>query len=607
MDAIIGVAEFIYSNIIYIGITFLVVLFVIVQGHKIYQETKMNRRLNFKQRLHRNFSTMSLKNLFRKRVVFSIVTFGALLLLAAFLAQDSAPYDDHLSRLTSAEDVIAHHERFEESFYDEGSQQTAIEFAQREAVTLHEGVHHADIHDTVAFSMSETDMHYYEREGTILHEMNFAEERPKEREDYASIGMFSTGGILAVIGTASDDENADRDLILVDVYDIEKRTYETTYTLSGTLSDVAMHNGQLMLIAYESIPFEDSEESLEPYRPRLEIDGEIERYQRFSDMRHIDGTYPDSFVTFSTIDIVSGTYDFETLLTDSEYHAVIDGANMYLATSSYSASEMTEVVRMRAPVEDVDTAVAVMHVVDDYVRRHRVRLVEGSLAGHTPLQVCEDGVFVHTSSEAHHISRFSRMLAEKTSLTLEQEGIRGIVSVPGFIVVEDVNGRVMALYDSYYLNKCNVETAARFDRIFYDKHDNFYLGVELGEDHISMKVMDNLLGSSRGHFEIDRDKEPLDGLYPLHEKAFYDADMQTVYIPMVQEGPTPPRREIEGILALDMTQDAQTFSLVSPPVPTLENEPFTFRCSTSEEYCYYVTPGDMALIEKDSQYFTILD
>lgn len=171
-------------------------------------------------------------------------------------------------------------------------------------------------------------------------------------------GMYVTGlyvddDYLIVIGseyqyTCSVDPNDDiiepyyydnwygyNNNVKVFVYD-KNNDFELsqTYDLSGSLIGTRKIDDQIFIITNASVPFSEEDINLDNYLPYYNIN-DVTYNAAYEDIIYVEGTNPNSFINFFSIDLEQEAIDMEVVLGDNGYNLYVSHNSIYLVGNIY--------------------------------------------------------------------------------------------------------------------------------------------------------------------------------------------------------------------------------------------------------------------------------
>jgi hypothetical protein len=156
---------------------------------------------------------------------------------------------------------------------------------------------------------------------------------------------------------------------------------------------------------------------LEGYFPSI-THNENRETANFSGLRYIENTNPNTFLSLSLIDVDTGDYDFETLLTDYKTLFELNKDHAYLATNAYEFDSTSEVFEMQNPISATHTILSDFTFKNDEILLSKTRQKENMTPSFDSLIDTGSGVVALLRSETeHHLLRFDESMEETDELT----------------------------------------------------------------------------------------------------------------------------------------------------------------------------------------------
>lgn len=143
----------------------------------------------------------------------------------------------------------------------------------------------------------------------------------------------------------------------VKVYDV-KSDYEalSTYDFQGSMIGTRKINDQLIVITSNYLPYSEEEINMDLYLPEYMV-GDQSFVADYEDVRYIEGSNPNVFMTFYSINLGNEEIDQNVLLGDSAYNLYVSNQNIYLVGSVYMFSPFADVVNLEEPITETKTAI----------------------------------------------------------------------------------------------------------------------------------------------------------------------------------------------------------------------------------------------------------
>jgi|GEM_PF-2158042 len=206
-------------------------------------------------------------------------------------------------------------------------------------------------------------------------------------------GLFVDADYLVVVGSNySYTCNPDSDFVdeyyyqnwegyndNVSVYVYDKNddySLESEYSLTGNLIGTRKIDDNLYIITNNGIPFYSSDLDVDEYLPSYEVNSTIIDAQ-YEDVIYIDGTAPNSFITFYALDLDNEQVDMEVVLGDSRHNLYVSTENIYLVGNIYYFEPLVDMVDVAEPVSEVKTAIMKVEITDAHIEYSTTGQVPG--------------------------------------------------------------------------------------------------------------------------------------------------------------------------------------------------------------------------------------
>ena len=438
---ILNLLEFLYNNALIVSIIVLSLLLALYLGHKWYQEVKMNRRLNIKKAMLRNLKDVRFKlpTLKRTFAVFVPVIFLGLFFVLSF--DVPTDYTNHVKRVEDGESFMTLYEEFNDKFYSTPLQSTEVLEADPRITRLEhnqdgliEGLDYVADHEGYVFVTNESGIKVVngnEESFNLERTIGFPKEDDCEEELFDSLGIAVHGDKLVSVGyfPPAQCTNSSATLLgdprtVIRIYDIgEDFALKDEFSISGHLNQGHYEKGQLVFASNAYLPSEPDETMLDGYFPRITHNDDRE-IADFSGLRYIENTNPNTFLSLTLIDVATGTYDFETTLTDYKYLLEMNADHVYLSTDSHEFDSTSEVFEMQNPIKATHTIMSKFSLKNGEIFFSKTRQHENMTASFDSLADTDSGVFALLKSESeYHFLWFDESMEEIDKLTWNHSGI----------------------------------------------------------------------------------------------------------------------------------------------------------------------------------------
>ncbi|MGS0972672.1 MAG: beta-propeller domain-containing protein [Candidatus Izemoplasmataceae bacterium] len=152
----------------------------------------------------------------------------------------------------------------------------------------------------------------------------------------------------------------------VKVYDVKNDyTIDHSYLFEGNMIGTRKIEDQLIIITSNYLPYSEEEKiNMDEYLPTYYVD-EQEFVADYEDVRYIEGSNPNVFLTFYSLNLGTKEVDQSILLGDSAYNLYVSNDNIYLVGSVYMFSPLADVVNLEDPITETKTAIIKLSI-DEY-------------------------------------------------------------------------------------------------------------------------------------------------------------------------------------------------------------------------------------------------
>jgi len=614
-----NIFEFIYNNIFVVSIITVSFFLAIVFGRKWYEEVKMNKRLNIKKNMLRNLRNVSfrLPSLTRTLRVFVPIIFLGLFFLVSFDVPKENTH--HVKSVENKQVFRSIYEDFNENFYSTPLQDTSIlEEASDENTSLEEiSKERIDGLDYVA---SDDDFVYVANNSNIKiiseTEESFKIEKVipfPQIEESCDEQAFDLEGIalssnkLLVVGTFSQAQCEDSTKSLFSGSETIVRTYlkdggfEMTdeYIISGHMNQGYYEDGKLILVSNAFLPADPDLENPEKYLPYVDYNDDREM-ANFRDLRYIENTNPNTFVSLLLIDVDSGEYDFETTLSDYKYRLAMNRDSVYLVTSAYEFGTPSEVFEMQNPIEKTHTIISKFSLKDNVIYYSKTSMHENMVMPLNGLIQEGDAVFaLFNTEETYRLYWFDSNIALKDYIQVDiSEPYHRMEFINDSIFVYEKNIELPT--NEVLLSNNQMEVMDRDDdeklditSIYALSNPNTYLTLTTNDTSLSFKLIAEN-GNEVDTFDLNLSKFNIHPPLRYFDNKALNIDVQghRVYFPLAALSEDPNYLFKETVLVLSLREERE---IMEKPVIELKNIanpaiPFVYRLVSIADHHYHVTP-----------------
>jgi len=614
-----NIFEFIYNNIFVVSIITVSFFLAIVFGRKWYEEVKMNKRLNIKKNMLRNLRNVSfrLPSLTRTLRVFVPIIFLGLFFLVSFDVPKENTH--HVKSVENKQVFRSIYEEFNENFYSTPLQDTSILEEARDENTSLEEISKERI-DGLDYVASDDDFVYVANNSNIKiiseTEESFKIEKVipyPQIEESCDEQAFDLEGIalssnkLLVVGTFSQAQCEDSTKSLFSGSETIVRTYlkdggfEMTdeYIISGHMNQGYYEDGKLILVSNAFLPADPDLENPEKYLPYVDYNDDREM-ANFRDLRYIENTNPNTFVSLLLIDVDSGEYDFETTLSDYKYRLAMNRDSVYLVTSAYEFGTPSEVFEMQNPIEKTHTIISKFSLKDNVIYYSKTSMHENMVMPLNGLIQEGDAVFaLFKTEETYRLYWFDSNIALKDYIQVDiSEPYHRMEFINDSIFVYEKNIELPT--NEVLLSNNQMEVMDRDDdeklditSIYALSNPNTYLTLTTNDTSLSFKLIAEN-GNEVDTFDLNLSKFNIHPPLRYFDNKALNIDVQghRVYFPLAALSEDPNYLFKETVLVLSLREERE---IMEKPVIELKNIanpaiPFVYRLVSIADHHYHVTP-----------------
>ena len=403
--------QFLALQPIYIIGLILTIGFMLFMGYKIILELKLNHQLSLKQKQLRIKKTnIRLK---KRLTIMTSTAFAPLLILVLLMsftiASPKAIIGDTYA-IQSSSDILNIYKEFNEK--NESSYFNDLVNSPEENIDTSDGS--SDYSETNVQVRGVDEMDNVLTDGLYIYQalnnqiyitLAYTESNQAnalsnyktisfiQEEDSCQLGMYISGlyvddEYLIVIGSEYNSCNTtgynDYDIIepwLQDSQQVTVKVYDKqnqfqlidTYQLSGNLIGTRKIDSQLYVITNRWLPFIEENPDFASYLPNFSIN-DTQTKITYNDILYINGTNPNSFTTFFSINLDNQTIDTEVFLGDSGYNLYVSHQSIYLVGTIYDYNQISEIIDVN---DYIKTAILKINISDNQLNYEASQQIPG--------------------------------------------------------------------------------------------------------------------------------------------------------------------------------------------------------------------------------------
>lgn len=431
---IVNILEFLYNNIITVAIITTAFTLLYVTLRLSYLEVKFNRQLSFKKILFGQRRQFKYRTFNARRIVALIlsVMLIALILVRAY-GSPQVIFVRHTSSLDSNEQALRIYEDFYSKFFSNPFS-PILTTPQADDIPF-ESIQSKSYEGLDFIIETRSQVFILNLEG--LQVLDFVNDRldyfrtvpldspacPLEAQTPLGMTLYDNKIIIISSKSLGQCVSNPRPYVLrdnktiVQVIDITRNFAITdTFELSGHLTDARFQGSQLLISTNQWIPFAEPNFNLGNYLPYVISNGQQE-ITAINEIRYVQDTSPNSFISISLIDFSQNSIDQVSLLSDYRNQVIFRDDAVVLAMDKYEFFPVSDIFEFRNPVETLNTAVVQLNIFNNEIYFYRTQIAEGSRVESGSLFFTSDGLQVFTQS------RFGRGLAHFYNPTLRYDNM----------------------------------------------------------------------------------------------------------------------------------------------------------------------------------------
>lgn len=614
----INIVEFLYNNIITVAIITTAFTLLYVTLRLSYLEIKFNRQLSIKKILfgqRRQFKYRTFNN----RRIFALilsVMLMALILVRAYGAPQVI-FVRHTTSLESNEQATRIYEEFFSKFFSNPFS-PSLTTPQPDEIPF-EDIRSEHLEGLDFVIETQNQVFVLNLEG--LQVLDFVNGRldffrtisldtpecPIERQ--TPLGMRLVNNQIIIVSSQSLGQcvtnprpyELRENNTVIQVIDIT-RNYAVTETIkiSGHLTNARATESQLLVSTNQWIPFAANNFNLGNYLPYY-IRNNQQTITSVSDIRYIENTSPNSFVTLTLIDFRENTVEQESLFSDYRNEVIFRNDAVLLAFDKFEFFAASDIFEFRNPVESMNTAVVQLNIFNEDIYFYRTQIAEGKRVDSGSLFIAEDGLVVITQS------RFDRGLVHFYNTTLRYDNQQALNFVDPINHIRFKNNyffiQLARQQTNHYLYQ--YMSAGQLELVATQNESTFgdFARLIAPRTYLTLTVFDN----QRFEISMIRQNQDLpflkDELFsitgePINESFIGSSEILSNFIfdPATQRLTIP----IYALSSTDSSRRIQIYNTLSPNQAPIEidmtrigefQSPFVYRVIERNGRIYHITPG----------------
>ena len=408
----INILEFLYNNIITVAIIATAFTLLFVTLRLTYLERKFNRKLSIKKILfgqRRQFKYRTFNN----RRIFALILSVMLIALILVRAYGSPQviFVRHTTALESNEQALRIYEDFYSKFFSNPFSPNLS--TPQPGDKSFEEVRSENLEGLDFVIETQNQVFVLNLEGVQV--LDFVNGRldyfttisldspacPLERQ--TPLGMTLHNGKLIVVSSQSLGQcitNPDPYVLrenntVIQVIDIRNNAITETIKISGHLTNARFDQSQLLIATNQWIPFATPNFNLGNYLPYYIFNNE-QILTPIDEIRYIENTSPNSFVSLTLYDLGRDSIEQVSLLSDYDNQMVFREDAVILAFDQFDFYPASDIFEFRNPVESINTAVVQLNIFNEDIYFYRAQIAEGEKVASGSLFLVSDGLTVLT-------------------------------------------------------------------------------------------------------------------------------------------------------------------------------------------------------------------
>ena len=199
-------------------------------------------------------------------------------------------------------------------------------------------------------------------------------------DDYLVVIGSEVTNVCSEIEVPEEDPNYDLksvQSIIVRVYSIDDDFFlESEYAVSGRFLGTRKIDDNLIVVTNTFLPLEKDDIVIDDYLPFYQANG-VKVNAEYEDIIYTEGTYPNSYTSFYSLDLDHNQVDMEIILGDRAYNLYVSSNNIYLAGTIYYFAPMAELINLEDPISETKTAIQKIAINGANLNYDSMGVVEG--------------------------------------------------------------------------------------------------------------------------------------------------------------------------------------------------------------------------------------
>jgi hypothetical protein len=615
---LINIVEFLYNNIITVAIITTAFTLLYVTLRLSYLEVKFNRQLSIKkilfgQRRQFKYRTFNVRRIFA--LVLSVILIGLILVRAYGAPQ--VIFVRNTTSLQSNEQTIRIYEDFYSKFFSNPfspnlttPQPDEISFESIRLENL-EGLDFIIETDNRVFVLNEDGLQVLDFvNGRLDYFRTITLDNPNcliERQ--VPLGMTLYQDKIIVVSSRSLGQCVTNpnpyvlreNQTVVQVINLSQNfALSDQMVISGHMTALRFFNAQLIVTTNQWIPFAKANFNLGNYLPYYIINNQ-QTITPIHEIRYIEDTRPNSFVSTTLIDFRENSIEQVSLLSDYRNETVFRNDAIILAFDKFNFNPVSDIFEFRDPVDSLDTAVVQLNIFNDEVYFYRTQIAEGQRADSGSMFITSDGLNIFTTN------RFGRGMIHFYNPTLRFDNQQSLSFVDNIEKIQfennyfylSLNRQQTNNYVYQYLGGGNLDLVATqnestFGQFYRSISSNLFLTLSVFDNQrFDIKVlrpnptlpflMDEVFSNTWEPIETS-----FEGSNSILNNIIYDELTQQIYLP------------IYPFLNIDSSRKILIYNLNRPNQLPIEldltrvgefQSPFVYRVVERNGRVYHITPA----------------
>ena len=615
---LINIAEFLYNNLITVAIISTAFTLLYVTLRLSYLEVKLNRQLSIKkilfgQRRKFKYRTFNVRRVFA--LILSVLLIGLILVRA--YGDPQVIFVRNTTSLESEEQTLGIYQDFYSKFFSNPfspnlttPQPDEVSFKSIRLEEL-EGLDFIIETENRVFVLNEEGLQVLDFvNGRLDHFRTISLDNPNcliERQ--VPIGMAIYQDKILVVSSKSLGQCVTNpkpyvlreNQTIVQVIDLSQNlAISDTITISGHMTALRFDNENLYLTTNQWIPFAMVNFNLGNYLPYY-----ITNNQKFTtsinDIRYIEDTRPNSFVSTTLINFRENSIEQVSLLSDYNNETVFRNDAVILAVDKFNFNPVSDIFEFRNPVASIDTSLVQLNILNNEIYYYRTQIAEGQRVQSGSMFITKDGINVFTNSRYGggmvHFYNPNLRFDNQQSLTFV-DNIEKIQFENNYFYLtlnrQQTNNYIYIYLDGGKLELVATQNESTFGGFYRQITSNMYLTFSIFDNQrFNIKVLRQNTASPFLMNEVFSNTwEPIDdsfeGFNSILNNIGYNELTQQIYLP------------IYPFLNIDSSRKVLIYNLSRPNQVPIEvdltrvgefQSPFVYRVVERNGRTYHFTPA----------------